>query len=171
MSEDINNMLKEAGRLFGLATQNEKVKEFLQENKQRKLDISKNIQSYMLNEYCCVVKDMEHALFKDNILSNRFLNQFMSIIQQNNSGGFNDEEMKKIVEKLKSYCDDIENTIIIEYEKFFSLLHENNDGNLESEVKQIEIVAKEERDLLILKYKTLFYEEIVQIETQRELYR
>lgn len=83
----------------------------------------------------------------------------------------NDEEIEKVIKRLKTSCVEIESVINSEYEKYFNSLYEDQDGELVLEAKRIEDVTKTERDLLILQYKTLLLEFGSWLEKYRETVR
>ena len=67
------------------------------------------------------------------------------------------EEIEKVIETLRAYYDDMESAITAEYQKYFDSLYDDKDEELVLEAKRIETAIKAERDLLILQYKTLFW--------------
>lgn len=146
------------------------------------IKLSGNIQGILLNKYSCVAKDIMPILSCDTVLRKRlveFLNNYMARITNitNQEGVFsftsleNCDEIKSAIEKLKSYCDDVESAIRLEYEKHFNKLYDDEDEEFVLEAKQREVATKAERDLLILQYKTLFYEYIVYLENKCETLR
>ena len=182
--------LEEAMKLFSSVsvdtkTEKEKAKEierhqeFLRRRIQRKKDdLAKDIQGVMLNEYGCIAKDIIPTLSCDMVVRKKlveFLSKYMAQIAQTNSEAYfafdNDEEIEKVIKRLKSSCVEIESVINSEYEKHFNSLYEDQDGELVLEAKRIEDATKAERDLLILQYKTLFLEYVVLLEKHCEIVR
>lgn len=182
--------LEEARKLFSSVrvdtkTEEEKTKEieqrqeFLRRKIQRKKnDLTKDIQGVMLNEYGCIAKDIIPTLSCDMALRKKlveFLSKYMAQIAETNSEAYfafdNDEEIEKVIKRLKSSCVEIESVINTEYEKYLNSLYEDQDEEWVLEVKRLENAAKAERDLLILQYKTLFLEFVVFIERYCEFIR
>lgn len=157
----------------------ERHQEFLRRMIQHKKDdLTKDIQGVMLNEYGCIAKDIVPTLSCDTVLRKKlaeFLSKYMAQIVQTNSEAYfaldNDEEIEKVIKRLKSSCVEIESVINSEYEKYFNSLYEDQDEELVLEAKRIEDATKAERDLLILQYKTLLLEYVVLLEKHREIVR
>ena len=133
--------LEEARELFSLPRDNgkterekareiERHQEFLRRRIQHKKDdLTKDIQGVMLNEYGCIAKDIIPTLSCDMVLRKKmaeFLSKYMAQIVQTNSEAYfvldNDEEIEKVIKRLKSSCVEIESVINSEYEKYFNSL-------------------------------------------------
>mgnify|MGYP005768160373 CR=1 FL=1 len=166
--------LEEAAAFFASARpsaslKRTKIEEYNKQIQKENVSYSMDLMDKMLIELSAMTTEMKEHIPTSSQLVDRYnrliqeygvnlpkTKEWSDIVSPDNV-----EDMQKCVTLLKSHCDTVVSVIEDTFDAHYSALLENNDEVLSDEIEHNLNTKTSEKELLISRYKTMFYECIV----------